>query len=404
VAVKDIVATAGIRTTGNSRRLIDFVPEVDAAVMQRLTAAGAVLLGKATTFELAIGGPSTDLPFALAANPWHPDAYTGGSSSGSCVAVAAGLAMAAIGTDTGGSVRNPAAHCGVIGLKPTFGRISKAGIQPLAPQLDHVGTITWAVEDAALMLGPLAGFDPADPTSADLPVPDYAASLGTMKDLAGVKIGLIDAWYSIDPVASDDIRMAMENSAKLLIELGAEVERVELSPLADYEATLLVMILSDAFALFGPDLRDTPDLFGQIFRDRVRMGAFLRASDYALALERKENLTVEMNVRFKEFDILITAGMLSSLWLKDIPKFAMFKGRYLTAPWNVTGHPAIEVRCGVSSDGLPLGLQMAAGKFEEETLLSVAHLFERAGGWLVNRQRLLRQSIADQRVLSREST
>ena len=202
IALKDVIATKGIRTTACSRRLLDFVPDADATVVRRLTDAGAVLLGKLTTFEFATGGPSTDLPFPLARNPWHLDAYTGGSSTGSGVAVAAGLAMAALGTDAGGSVRLPASHCSAVGLKPSYGRVSKAGIFPLTQHLDHVGTLTWSAEDAALMLSVLAGQDRADPTTADEPVPDYALPLKQAGDLKGLRVGVIDAWYERDAEAN----------------------------------------------------------------------------------------------------------------------------------------------------------------------------------------------------------
>jgi aspartyl-tRNA(Asn)/glutamyl-tRNA(Gln) amidotransferase subunit A len=382
IALKDVIATKGIRTTASSRRLLGFVPEADATVVRRLSDAGAVLLGKLATFEFATGGPSTDLPFPLARNPWHLDAYTGGSSTGSGVAVAAGLAMAAIGTDAGGSVRLPASHCGAVGFKPTFGRISKAGIFPLTQHLDHVGTITWTVEDAALVLAAIAGPDPVDPASVDRPVPEYSRLLRPTGDLKGVRVGLIAAWYERDAQASWEMRAAMQSAVRLLESLGADIEPIELSPLDDYQACLLVMILSEAYAIFEADLIKTPELFGQIFRDRITMGAFLRASDYALALSLRQRLIAEMRAAFTRFDVLVTAGMLTPLWLADIERHAMYKGRYLTAAWNITGHPAIAVRIGFNSAGLPLGLQIAGRRFDEGRLLRIAHIYEQATSWL----------------------
>jgi aspartyl-tRNA(Asn)/glutamyl-tRNA(Gln) amidotransferase subunit A len=388
IGLKDVIATKGIRTTACSRRLLDFVPDADATIVRRLTEAGAVLLGKLTTFEFATGGPSTDLPFPLACNPWHLDAYTGGSSTGSGVAVAAGLAMAAIGTDAGGSVRLPASHCGAVGLKPTFGRISKAGIFPLTQHLDHVGTLTWTVEDAALMLSVSAGPDPADPTAADEPVGDYSTPLRQAGDLKGTRVGLVNAWYERDARAGVDVLALMDSAVDVLRSLGAEVEPVELSPLDDYQSCLLIMILSEAYAIFESDLAKSPELFGQVFRDRITMGAFLRASDYALALRLRQRLIAGMARAFERFDVLVTAGMLTPLWLADIKRHAMYKGRYLTAAWNITGHPAIAVRAGFSSTGLPIGLQIAGRRFDEACLLRVAHRYEQASGWLGYRPQL----------------
>ncbi len=385
IALKDVIATKGIRTTACSRRLLDFVPDADATVVRRLTYAGAVLLGKLTTFEFATGGPSTDLPFPLARNPWHLDAYTGGSSTGSGVAVAAGLAMAALGTDAGGSVRLPASHCSAVGLKPSYGRVSKAGIFPLTQHLDHVGTLTWSAEDAALMLSVLAGQDRADPTTAGEPVPDYALPLKQAGDLKGLRVGVIDAWYERDAEANPEVRRSMKDAVDVLKSLGAKVEPIELSPLDDYQSCLLVMILSEAYANFESDLRKTPEIFGQVFRDRIMMGAFLRASDYALALRLRQRLIVEMTTAFERCDIMMTAGMLTPLWFADIKRHAMYRGRYLTAAWNITGHPAIAVRAGFSTAGLPIGLQMAGRQFDEATLLRAAHRYEQASGWLDRR-------------------
>jgi aspartyl-tRNA(Asn)/glutamyl-tRNA(Gln) amidotransferase subunit A len=388
VALKDVIATKGIRTTACSRRLLDFVPEADATVVRRLSEAGAVLLGKLTTFEFATGGPSTDLPFPLARNPWHLDAYTGGSSTGSGVAVAASLAMAALGTDAGGSVRLPASHCAAVGLKPSFGRISKAGIFPLTQHLDHVGALTWSAEDSAIMLGALAGSDPADPTTVDEPIPDYAAAVREAGDLKGVRVGFLNSWYERDAAGSAELVAAMNGAAEVLKSLGATVEPVELSPLDDYQGCLLVIILCEAYAIFEEDLQKRPEMFGQIFRDRIMMGAFLSASDYAQALRLRKRLTESMERVLERFDCLLGAGMLSPLWLSDIKRHAMYRGRYLTAAWNLTGHPAIALRAGFSRENLPIGLQLGGRRFDEASLLRIAHRYEQASGWLAHRPRL----------------
>src|SRR5437868_2504345 len=234
IAHKDIVETAGIRTTAHSKLLRDFVPRRDATIVQRLAAAGAILLGKTATHEFAMGGPSFDLPWPPARNPWNTDHFTGGSSSGTGAAVAAGLILGGSGSDTGGSIRLPAAYCGVTGLKPSYGRVSRHGVLPLAYSLDHVGPLAWTAEDCAILLQAMAGHDPADPASAAAAVPDYRAAL--RPDLRGMRIGVVRHFFESDYHIDSEAQSAIDAALTTMCGLGAELREIRLSPLQDYGA------------------------------------------------------------------------------------------------------------------------------------------------------------------------
>jgi len=253
IGLKDIYETKGVPTTGHSKVMIDHVPREDAASVRRLTDAGAIVIGKLATHEFAFGGPSFDLPWPPARNPWDTSRFTGGSSSGTGAAVAAGLVLGGTGSDTGGSIRGPAAFCGLAGLKPSYGRISRAGILPLAFSLDHAGPMAWTAEDCAIMLQAMAGHDPADPASADRPVPDYRASLsGQVK---GLRIGLIRHFYETDNPANEATRQGIANAAKVFEDLGCSVRELRLSPLADWAACGLAIMLAEAYAIHEATLR-----------------------------------------------------------------------------------------------------------------------------------------------------
>src|SRR5947208_3697447 len=234
IGLKDIVDTKGIPTTCQSKILQDNIPDADATCAEKLAAAGTVLIGKTTTHEFADGGPSFDLPQPPARNPWNTDHFTAGSSSGTGAGVAAGLILGGIGTDTGGSIRGPAALCGIAGIKPTYGLVSRAGVAPAAFSHDHIGSMAWTAEDCALMLQVLAGHDPHDPASADRPVPDYAALIGG--GIKGMKIGVIHHFHEVDYKVSDGVRNGIDGTISALRELGAEIREVQLSPLQDWQA------------------------------------------------------------------------------------------------------------------------------------------------------------------------
>src|SRR5437764_5241124 len=248
IGLKDIVDTKGIPTTCQSKFLQDNIPETDAACAEKLAAAGTVLIGKTTTHEFADGGPSFDLPKPPARNPWNTEHFTAGSSSGTGAGVAAGLILGGIGTDTGGSIRGPAALCGIAGIKPTYGLVSRAGVAPAAFSLDHIGPMAWTAEDCALMLQALAGYDPRDSASADRPVPNYTAALGS--GIKGLKVGVIHHFHEVGYKISEGTQRGISAAIATLRELGAEIREVQLSPLQDWQACGSLISMTDRAAAY----------------------------------------------------------------------------------------------------------------------------------------------------------
>ena len=310
-ALKDIYDTAGIRTTCHSKLFIDNIPTTDSVVAEKLKAGGGVLMGKVGTHEFAIGGPSFDLPFPPARNPWNPDHFTGGSSSGSAAAVASGMLRMAMGSDTGGSIRGPAAHCGIVGIKPTYGRVSRRGVFPLAYSLDHCGPLSWNVEDAALTLQVIAGYDALDPASADVPVPDFTAGLG--KDLSGVKVGYTRDFF-IDNAANlptPRSSAALDNAAKTLADCGAIVTQVSLPAFEKFEACGRIILMAEAYAIHEEDLKTRPMAYGRYTYQRIINGALLSAADYIQALRLRRELTAAVAGVLSSCDVLLAPTSLT---------------------------------------------------------------------------------------------
>jgi aspartyl-tRNA(Asn)/glutamyl-tRNA(Gln) amidotransferase subunit A len=384
IGLKDIYKTRGIRTTAGSRRYLDHVPDEDAETWVRLRAAGAVLLGKQETHEFAIGGPDFTLPFEPARNPWNTAHYPAGSSSGSAVAVAAGLCAAAMGSDTGGSIRGPAAYCGIVGLKPTYGRVSRRGVFPLSYTLDHCGPLTRTVEDCAIMMQALAGHDPFDPASADVPVPDYRAALATRLD--GARIGVIRHFHERDAVAgfgadsapSPTYVAAFDAACRTLESLGARLVDVTLSPLIDYlDANRLIMV-AEAYALHEADFRERPQDFGRHMFARIGLGAFLSAADYVEATRQRRELCVEFARAIADVDAVVSANSTGPApRIDQTPLWGVYERASYTGPYNLTGSPALAVPIGFE-DGLPLGFQIAGKPFDEAMVMRVGHAFEQA--------------------------
>jgi aspartyl-tRNA(Asn)/glutamyl-tRNA(Gln) amidotransferase subunit A len=380
IGLKDIYETRGVPTTGHSKVLIDHVPAQDATSVRRLTDTGAIVLGKLATHEFAFGGPSFDLPWPPARNPWDTSRFTGGSSSGTGAAVAAGLVFGGTGSDTGGSIRGPAAFCGLAGLKPSYGRISRAGILPLAFSLDHAGPMAWTAEDCAIMLQAMAGQDPADPASADRPVPDYRAALsGAVK---GLRIGLIRHFYETDHPANEVTRQGIAAAVKVFEDLGCLVRELRLSPLGDWAACGIMIMLAEGFAIHEATLRERFVDYGEAFRDRMALAALISGSDYVQALRRRRELATEFATAMADLDLVITAAAPSEAPAIDsVSKFALFERPSLTMPFNVTGGPAMSVCCGYTEAGLPLAFQLAGKPFDEATVLRAAHAYESATTW-----------------------
>src|SRR5690242_19846123 len=293
IGLKDIYETAGVPTTGHSKILIDHVPRQDATSVTKLRQAGAIVMGKLATHEFALGGPSFDLPWPPARNPWDTTRFTGGSSSGTGAAVAAGLVLAGTGSDTGGSIRGPAAYCGLAGVKPTYGLISRAGILPLAFSLDHAGPLAWTAEDNAILLQAMAGHDPADPGSADLPIPDYRATLD--RDVKGLRIALVRHFHERDNVVNDATRMAIEAAAKEFEGLGCSVREITLSPLADWAACGMMIMQAEAYSIHEHHLKTRFTDYGEIFRDRMALAGLVTGADYVQALRRRRELVDELD-------------------------------------------------------------------------------------------------------------
>ena len=380
IAHKDIYNTAGIRTTAHSRLLADNVPTRDATTVRKLAEAGTVMLGKLATHEFAWGGPSFDLPWPPARNPWNLEHFTGGSSSGTGAALAAGMILGGTGTDTAGSIRNPAGLCGVVGIKPTYGLCSRAGILPLAHTLDHAGPLAWTVEDCALLLQAMAGYDPADPASADRGVPDFSAKLGA--GAKGLRVGVVRHFHERDVAVSDATTKGIEETIGLLQGLGATIKDVTLSPLGDYNACGYVIMSTEAFAIHQRWMLTVPGQYGEILRDRLALGGLISGADYVQAQRRRRELAAEMKAAMAEIDILLCACQPGEAARMELaPKWGGLETEGFTLPFNVSGYPAISMRAGFGMGGLPVSVQLAAKPFEEATLFQIAHALEQASDW-----------------------
>ena len=380
IGLKDIYETKGIPTTGHSKVMQDHVPVEDAVSVAKLKDAGAVVMGKLATHEFAFGGPSFDLPWPPARNPWDTTRFTAGSSSGTGAAVSAGLVLGGTGSDTGGSIRGPAALCGLAGIKPTYGLISRRGILPLAFSLDHAGPMAWTAEDCAIMLQAMAGHDPGDPASADPPIPDYCKAL--TGDVTGLRIGLIRHFYTTDNTASPATRDAIDAAAKMLEEMGASVHEITLSPLAEWAACGVLIMMAEAYAIHEANLRTRFTDFGEIFRDRMALAGMWTAADYIQAVRRRRELIDELDRAMQGLDLVMTASAQSEApKIDEVPKFAIMERPSLTMPFNVTGSPAMSVCCGYGEGGLPLSFQIVGKRFDDATVLCAADAYERATPW-----------------------
>ena len=385
--LKDIYNTRGILTTGHSRTAMDNVPAEDAFTTAKLLAAGGVLMGKLATHEYAHGGPSFDLPWPPARNPWNRDHFTGGSSSGSAAALASGMVLGALGSDTGGSIRGPASFCGIVGLKPTYGLVSRRGVMPNSFSFDHAGPMAWNVEDCAILLQAIAGYDAGDPASAKVDLPDYRAVLAG--DIKGLRVGIVRHWYTEDLKVSGDMMAAIDRAAEEFRGLGATVDEVRLRPLQEYSDVKITIAESELFNVHAANLKTRPGDFGKDFLVRSLAACLFTGPDYVQAQRRRRIMSEEMAPLYEHYDILITAAAAGPAPRLDAHRSTAFWQRgNLTSPFNVTGAPAIVVNAGFSEDGLPLGLQIAGRPFDETTVLRAAHAYEQATPWKDRRPEL----------------
>jgi len=390
-APKDLYSTKGVRTTGGSKILTDSVPSADATVVARLAGAGAILLGKLNMHEFAYGPEGLNAHYGDTRNPWGMDAHriAGGSSSGSGAAVAAGLVPGSLGSDTGGSIRIPASLCGITGLKPTYGRASRAGVLPLAWSMDHVGPMTRSARDCALMLTVIAGYDPADPTTSVLPVPDYGVAL--TGDLKGLRVGLLRAHFT--DIAAPDVRAAVEAAARQLERAGAVVDEVNLTQVAHVGTASAAIVASEALAYHAAWMRSRPQDYQSDVRERLRMGAFVNGAHYVRAQQVRALVTREVDEALARRDVLlapaspITAPVLGEreTTLGDGPSEVRSALLRCARPFNFSGHPACAAPGGFTAGGLPIGLQIVGRPFDEATVLRVVDAYQRITDWHTRR-------------------
>jgi aspartyl-tRNA(Asn)/glutamyl-tRNA(Gln) amidotransferase subunit A len=381
LGIKDILATADAPTTANSRVLDPtWGQRDDATVVRKLREAGAVNLGKLVLHEFAIGWPDPATGLRYARNPWDVARSPGGSSSGTGAAVAAGLILGGLGTDTGGSIRGPAAYCGISGLKPTFGRVSKEGCVPLGYSLDHIGPMARTMRDCALLLQVLAGFDPLDACSARLPVPDYVASLNG--SVRGLRIGLSREYFFDVPELDGGIRQAVLNAVDCLAAAGATVVDVDLRHAPIARIAQRAIMFSEAYAYHLPDLQSRAELYGKYTRQQIVQGALYSAADYVQAQRFRSMIKDEARAALSKADVLVTPTMLNvAPTFEGYDPDAMRRLPTFTGIWNLTGQPAASVCCGFSPAGLPIGMQIVGKPFDEAMVLRVGDAYQQLTDW-----------------------
>jgi len=394
VALKDLYETAGIQTTAGSRHFAEYVPETDAVAVQKLGAAGAILLGKLNLHEIALGVTNENPHFGVCRNPWDLARMSGGSSGGSTAALAAGLCLGSLGSDTGGSIRIPASLCGVVGLKPTYGRVSLRGIMPLSWNLDHAGPLGRSVLDIAYLLQVIAGYDAEDPYSVDVPVGDYLTSIDA--GIRGWRVALLVGEY-IDS-ADAQVLLAVRQAASVLEGLGAVLEEVELASLLPAAQSNSLMVTSDAAVFHQERVKNRPEDFGIDVLKRLLSGAAYTSTEYILARRTQTLAKRQMEALLKRFDLLVlptTPILAPPLQAVDAVERARQLTRF-TAPFNLTGLPALSLPCGFIREGqvdLPVGLQMVAPSWGEVRLLRAAYAYEQATPWHLRRPDLKQPSV-----------
>lgn len=376
VALKDAYDTAGVRTTVCSRQLADRVPTSDAHAWHRLRQAGAVLLGKLECTEFCLGGPAKDGLVPHARNPWDPDRYAGGSSSGAGVALASRMAALTLGSDTGGSIRIPAAFCGVAGHKPTYGLVSLRGLYPLSGSLDHAGPLASCAADCALLLDAIAGFDIADPASVKQEPLCAFDSLSS--DLKGVRVGYV-VNFTEQAAVTNEMQQSTQSAVDVLKNLGAEIVQIELPDLWDFTICNSTIMMSEAFAIHQKNLQQHANQYTEFTRARITLGAMISATDYLNAQKTRRELVERVRQCFTDVDVLIYPGMLDDPPLTDqIEPFYFLQTPLITAPANVAGIPTASVCSGYSAIGMPQSIQISGSWFEDATVLRVAHAYETA--------------------------
>src|SRR5260221_8809212 len=379
IAVKDLFDTAGIRTTAGSKFFAENIPDSDAFVVEKLKQAGATIMGKTNTHEIALGVTGNNPHFGTARNPWDAIRIPGGSSSGSAIAVATGMALGALGTDTGGSIRIPAALCGIVGFKPTYGRVSLRGVFPLSWNLDHVGPLTSCVRDAALVLQVISTYDSIDPTSIKMLMGDYLGHL--VDDMEGRKIVLGIGEYV--EAADTDVLSAVHETAKVFEALGCKVQEVNADWMRKAALANKTMTQSDGAAFHRDRLQEHPEMFGEDILRRLMDGVKTTSTEYALARRTQTEVKKRCDMFFESYDFLIipsTPIAAPTIAGNDAVEQAARLTRF-TAPFNLAGLPAISVPCGFTKDGLPIGLQIVSRPWADAKVLNAAYAYEQVTEW-----------------------
>ena len=380
LALKDLYETRGVRTTAGSLFFKDYVPDEDAVAVQKLTAAGVVLLGKLNMHEIALGVTSTNPHFGPCRNPWNPSLVCGGSSGGSGAALAGRLCLGSLGTDTGGSIRIPSSLCGVVGLKPTYGRISTRGVIPLSWNLDHAGPMARSVRDVALLLQVIAGYDPLDAGSVDVPTDDYLEQIES--GVSGWRVALASDVFFTE-LTDPNVWKAVQDAALVFRELGAVVEEVSFPEARRAALANGLMTTSDGAAFHRERLQSQAECFGEDILQRLQTGAAYTSTDYSLARQTQVELRRQFTGFFEKYDILLTPTTPVAAPAIEGPN-AVEQARLLTrftAPFNLTGLPALSLPCGFTPARLPIGLQIISRPWAEATVLRAGYAYEQASGW-----------------------
>ncbi len=379
--LKDLIDCAGRKTTCQSRVLANNVASKDAFVTGRLRASGAIYVGKLATDEFACGGVPIDSAWPVPVNPWNAAYITAGSSSGSAVAVASGMLPLALGTDTGGSNRNPHSRCGLVGMKPTYGRVSRHGVFPLSWTQDHVGPATRTVRDNAMALQVMAGHDAQDATSSREPVDGYTRLLD--RDLKGVRIGVLRNVYLDDTAADAEQVRAIEDAAEVLHEAGAELREVRLEKMSQINALARSLLAVEAYAIHARWLREMPEKYGSAARERILQGAWYSSTDYLDLQRHRAEVVGRIAAILANVDVVLTASSYDATpRVDDHEAISRVFSTQVRTPFSLSGHPALVLPAGVSRrTGMPLSLQLAGRHFEEAVLYQVASAYERSAPW-----------------------
>ena len=379
IAVKDLFETEEILTTAGSKFFADHLPKQDAFVVEKLKQAGAIINGKTNTHEIALGITGNNPHYGTARNPWNTERIPGGSSSGSAIAVATGMALGALGTDTGGSIRIPASLCGIVGFKPTRGRVSTRGVIPLSWNLDHVGPLTKSVKDAAIILQVISIYDPIDPSSIKMLTGDYLGHLVDDMERRRIAIGSGEFIETSDP----EVLKAIREAAKVFEWMGCKVEKVNVDWMRDAAAANAIMTRSDGAAFHRDRLKEHPEMFGEDIRRRLEQGAETTSTEYSLARRTQAEMRKRCELFFESYDFLITPTTpiaAPTIEGHDAVEQAARLTRF-TAPFNATGLPALSVPCGFTGEGLPIGMQIISRAWADAKALNAGYAYEQATEW-----------------------